>query len=62
MAEIEIRKNGSYVVTNLDKMTNSKGEELEVRERMSLCRCGASKNKPYCDDSHKTCGFVDEKN
>lgn len=25
--------------------------------RFSLCRCGESKTKPYCDGTHKTCGF-----
>jgi CDGSH-type Zn-finger protein len=26
--------------------------------RLTLCRCGASANKPYCDGSHATAGFV----
>jgi CDGSH-type Zn-finger protein len=24
---------------------------------VSLCRCGASNNKPYCDTSHRECAF-----
>ncbi len=27
--------------------------------RATLCRCGASKNKPYCDNSHKAISFQD---
>jgi CDGSH-type Zn-finger protein len=25
---------------------------------VALCRCGQSKNKPFCDGSHKTCSFI----
>ncbi len=32
---------------------------LETRARVTLCRCGASANKPLCDGSHKTVGFTD---
>ena len=34
------------------------GFEYEVRNRMTLCRCGASQNKPYCDGSHRKLGFA----
>jgi CDGSH-type Zn-finger protein len=33
------------------------GFDYEVRNRMTLCRCGASKNKPFCDGTHVSIGF-----
>jgi CDGSH-type Zn-finger protein/uncharacterized Fe-S cluster protein YjdI len=36
------------------------GEDKPRNEtRVALCRCGESKNKPFCDDSHYECGFKD---
>ena len=35
------------------------GETYEVRNRVTLCRCGQSRNKPFCDGSHKMVGFRD---
>jgi CDGSH-type Zn-finger protein len=35
------------------------GHEYEVRNRVTLCRCGKSSNKPFCDGSHIDCGFHD---
>ncbi len=35
------------------------GEPYEVRHRVTLCRCGASRNKPFCDGSHVMVGFDD---
>jgi len=34
------------------RIVGSDGVELESRNRVTLCRCGASGNKPYCDGSH----------
>lgn len=36
------------------------GEAYEVRNRVTLCRCGESKNKPFCDGSHCLCDFHDD--
>ncbi|MFT3986982.1 CDGSH iron-sulfur domain-containing protein [Aestuariivirga sp.] len=35
------------------------GFAYEVRNRVTLCRCGASQNKPYCDGSHAAIKFTD---
>jgi CDGSH-type Zn-finger protein len=36
------------------------GQAYEVRERVALCRCGASANKPFCDGTHVSTGFTDQ--
>ena len=40
-------------------VVSAKGEPYEVRNRVTLCRCGASANKPFCDSSHVDVGFDD---
>jgi len=36
------------------------GFQYEVRNRVTLCRCGQSKNKPFCDGTHASVKFGDE--
>lgn len=62
---IKILKNGPYIVTGniplSEKTIVPKGKgyilerkgEFEAKEIYSLCRCGESKNAPYCDNSHQ---------
>lgn len=40
-------------------ITAADGFEYEVRNRVTLCRCGASRNKPFCDGSHAQIKFHD---
>lgn len=41
-------------------MATETGDTLERRNRVTLCRCGASKHKPYCDSSHLKVKFKDD--
>jgi CDGSH-type Zn-finger protein len=41
-------------------LESAAGDTYEVRNRMTLCRCGASRNKPFCDASHVMTGFDDQ--
>ena len=41
----------------VNNLVNSKGEQLETVSGVALCRCGASKNKPFCDGTHTSIGF-----
>lgn len=38
---------------------SSDGVQYELRNRVTLCRCGASSNKPFCDGAHATINFKD---
>lgn len=38
---------------------SSDGFAYEIRNRVTLCRCGASQNKPFCDGSHASIHFSD---
>jgi CDGSH-type Zn-finger protein len=40
-------------------VVSADGFGYEVRNRVTLCRCGASKNKPFCDGTHATIKFRD---
>lgn len=40
-------------------VVSSDGSQYETRNRVTLCRCGESQNKPYCDGTHATIKFND---
>lgn len=59
---IEVMPDGPLLVKGLKTWQNSKGEALPIKDKIALCRCGASANKPYCDGSHAVIGFSGERN
>ncbi|MCA9647923.1 MAG: CDGSH iron-sulfur domain-containing protein [Polyangiaceae bacterium] len=50
---LHIRENGPYAV-----VADLHVSGQDPRFRATLCRCGASKHKPYCDGSHNAAGFA----
>jgi CDGSH-type Zn-finger protein len=57
---IRCRENGPLVMPASVKIVDHLGNEFRVppgKENVALCRCGHSKNKPFCDGSHRPAGF-----
>ncbi|MFT5220273.1 MAG: CDGSH-type Zn-finger protein [Planctomycetota bacterium] len=61
-AAIHIAENGPYVVSGEIDLVDIDWAEGASRKQFTLCRCGASKNKPFCDGSHWDSGFKDDEN
>jgi CDGSH-type Zn-finger protein/truncated hemoglobin YjbI len=59
--QIQVARNGPYLVTNAGDFYDWLGQPLPVRPQMALCRCGASQIKPFCDGTHAGIGFTDPK-
>ena len=62
MADVTIRTrpNGPFLVEGPFKLVDSEGNEFvldSTKPAYALCRCGHSSKKPFCDGTHKTCGF-----
>ena len=58
---VQFHKDGPIRVEGLDRFLNSSGEAISVKKVIALCRCGNSSNKPFCDGTHASTGFTDEK-
>jgi CDGSH-type Zn-finger protein len=56
---IGIEPNASIVLRGGIAVVSEDGTEYEVRARQVLCRCGRSRNKPFCDGTHERVGFFD---
>lgn len=60
---ITVRPNGPYKVTGEVELIGADGNPIPIPEgkpAIFLCRCGQSGEKPFCDGTHKECGFTPE--
>ena len=58
--KITVNNNGSIRIEGDFSLQDAEGKEFGLGGRtvISLCRCGQSENKPFCDGHHKTAGFA----
>ena len=56
-AAIRVSKDGPYHVTGGVGLADAPWSEGVTHSRYALCRCGASKNKPFCDGAHTGINF-----
>ena len=55
--KISVRQNAMLVASGPMTLLCADGSVGATRNKAGLCRCGHSGNKPFCDGSHKSCGF-----
>ena len=58
---IKVRDNGPLLVTGPVIITDADGNVFQLnpdKPNVALCRCGQTKNRPFCDGSHKECGWA----
>ena len=56
---IKVRDDGPYKVTGPVDLVDADGNRFPVEpgRSIALCRCGRSREKPFCDRSHRESGF-----
>ncbi len=54
---IQVLEDGPLIVSGEVEITDSSGGKIDSADKVALCRCGASSNKPFCDGTHKKIGF-----
>ena len=55
---IGIIPDGPLWITGGIRIERADGQPIEIRNRVTLCRCGESKNKPFCDGTHNEINFT----
>jgi CDGSH-type Zn-finger protein len=57
---IRCRENGPLVIQGSVQVVDHLGQAFALptgKDTIALCRCGHSKNKPFCDGAHRAAGF-----
>lgn len=54
---VQLRPNGPMFVRGRVRIEDPSGHLVREDTRVALCRCGGSKNKPFCDGTHRAIGF-----
>jgi CDGSH-type Zn-finger protein len=57
--KVIIKNNGPIRIEGEFEIFDEQGKQFDTKGKpaISLCRCGQSSNIPFCDGTHKTCGF-----
>jgi uncharacterized Fe-S cluster protein YjdI len=58
--KITVMPNGPLMVEGNLTVNKMSGENIKDGEKLFLCRCGQSSNKPFCDGTHKKADFKAE--
>ena len=58
--KVNVRDNGPLRIEGEVEIVDAEGKSFGLAGRtvISLCRCGHSENKPFCDGSHARAGFA----
>ena len=56
---VTVTRDGPYAITGAIELLGVAFGEGASKEHYTLCRCGASRNRPFCDGSHWNAGFHD---
>jgi len=57
-AEARVMEDGPLVLKGDFTLYDTDGKELRHMKMLSLCRCGATNNPPYCDGTHRKIGYT----
>lgn len=57
---IRLRHHGPLVLRGAIRIEREDGTLIREAESTALCRCGASREMPFCDGSHRVTAFRDE--